>query len=101
MANRLDLHNKLVDILGSNNVYYQPPTNLRMAYPAIIYSRSNIRNSNANDNVYTQSFFYEVIVIDQKSDSEIVERISKLPKIRFDRQYVSDNLYHNVFTIYY
>ena len=101
MGSRLDLQTKLETLLGSKNVYYQPPASVRMNYPAIVYSRSNIENRHADDDVYMQAYFYEVIVIDEDPDSEVVENISKLPGCRFDRHYTSDNLNHDVFTLYY
>lgn len=84
-----------------SNVYYQPPESIKMSYPAIKFKRSDIRNTFANDNVYKQSHFYEITVIDYDPDSMIVEQLSQLPKIKFDRHYVFDNLHHDVFTIYY
>ena len=42
MASRLDLQSKLEKLLGNKNVYYQPPESLKMEYPAIRYSRSDI-----------------------------------------------------------
>lgn len=101
MGSRLDLQTKLETLLGSKNVYYQPPASVRMNYPAIIYSRSNIENRHADDDVYMQAYFYEVVVIDEDPDSEVIENISKLPGCRFDRHYTSDNLNHDVFTLYY
>jgi hypothetical protein len=101
MGSRLDLQTKLETLLGNQNVYYQPPASVRMNYPAIVYSRSNIENRHADDDVYMQAYFYEVIVIDEDPDSEVVENISKLPGCRFDRHYTSDNLNHDVFTLYY
>lgn len=101
MASRLQLQTELEELLGSKNVYYQPPASVRMKYPSIIYSRNNIDNLHANDNVYMQSHSYELIVIDEDPDSEIVEKISRLPSCRFDRHYTTDNLNHDVFTIYY
>lgn len=101
MGSRLDLQTKLETLLGSQNVYYQPPASVRMNYPAIVYSRSNIDNRHADDDVYMQAYFYEVTVIDEDPDSEIVENVSKLPGCRFDRHYTSDNLNHDVFTLYY
>ena len=38
---RLTLQTKLEDLLGSKHVYYQPPENLKMEYPAIRYSKSD------------------------------------------------------------
>ena len=101
MGSRLDLQTKLETLLGNQNVYYQPPASVRMNYPAIIYSRSNIENRHADDDVYMQAYFYEVIVIDEDPDSEVVENISKLPGCRFDRHYTSDNLNHDVFILYH
>lgn len=91
----------LVNILGSRNVYFQPPETLKLQYPAIVYTRSDIRNTFADDEVYKQSFLYEVTVIDKDPDSAIVGKLSKLPRIRFNRHFKSDNLNHDVFTIYY
>lgn len=99
MASRLELHTLLRSIVP--NVYYQPPPSVRMNYPAIVYSRKNIDNTFANDSVYKQDHFYELIVIDKNPDSVYVERISKLPKCNYDRHYTADNLNHDVFTIYY
>lgn len=101
MADRLDLQAELEELLGSRNVYYQPPASVRMQYPAIVYSRSNIDNNFADDSVYMQSHFYEVTVIDEDPDSEIVEAVSKLPTCRFNRHFTSENLNHDTFTLYY
>ena len=101
MDRRPNLHKELVNALGSNNVYFQPPASVKMKYPAIVYSRSDIDNTFADDIVYRQSYFYEITVIDANPDSEIVSRVSRLPRTRFNRHYVSDNLNHDTFTIYY
>lgn len=101
MANRLDLHTKLESILGSRNVYFQPPTSLKMSYPAIVYELSDIDNDFANDEVYNQRRAYKLTVIDKNPDSEYIEVIARLPKCRFDRHYKSNNLNHYVFTLYY
>lgn len=101
MVKRLELHQKLVDILGSGNVYFQPPSTLIMKYPAIRYKRSDISNTYAENNVYMQSYHYDLTVIDRDPDSEIVKKISTLPGIKWKQHYTSDNLNHDVFTIYY
>ena len=101
MATRIDLQNILEELLGSRNVYYQPPESLKMSYPAIVYSRKTIDNSYANNSVYKQNYAYEITVIDKNPDSEIVNKVSKLPTCRFDRHFKSDNLNHDVFTLYY
>lgn len=101
MNNRLELHEIFCEILGSRNAYFQPPESVKMSYPAIRYSRKDIKNRFANDKVYMQKDCYEVIVIDKDPDSELVKKVSTFPMCSFDRHYVSDNLNHDVFTLYF
>ena len=101
MSTRLDLHKLLCDCLGSRNVYFQPPESIKMQYPAIVYSRDDIENNHANNGAYMQSTAYNIIVIDPDPDSEVVQKVSKLPMCMFDRHYAADNLNHDSFTIYY
>ncbi len=101
MATRLDLHEELCKILGNRNVYFQPPASVKMNYPAIVYTRSDIDNTFANNSVYGQTRSYEITVIDKNPDSKIVDTISLFPRIRYDRHFVSDNLNHDVFTLIY
>lgn len=101
MASRLNLQTMLEELLGSRNVYYNPPESVKMKYPAIVYVRSRIDNKHANNSVYKQSIAYDLTVIDEHPDSEIVTRVSKLPSCRWNRHFKSENLNHDVFTIYY
>ena len=97
--NRIKLQNILEEILGSRNVYFQPPENIKMKYPAIVYTRSDIKNTYADDEVYKQDNVYQITVIDANPDSDIVKKISKLPMCRYNRNFKSDNLNHDVFVI--
>lgn len=100
MRTRLELHEKLCEILGSRNVYFQPPESVKMTYPAIRYSRDDIDDIYADDLSYVQSPTYQIIVIDPNPDSEIPMKIKQLPMCTYDRHYAADNLNHDVFTIY-
>lgn len=99
MASRIELHKVLVAVLGSSNVYYQPPSTITMKYPAIVYSRDNIKSTFANNNVYAIDNSYEVIVIDKNPDSEIPGKVALLPTCKFNTNYIKDNLNHDAFTI--
>ena len=101
MGSRLELHEELVAILGSRNVYFQPPETLKMSYPAIRYARVPIRNDFANNSVYKQSQQYEITLIDEDPESAFVGPLSKMPTCKHNRHYQSDNLNHDVFIIYY
>jgi len=99
MSSRLNLHTRLIEVLGTTNVYYQPPASITMNYPAIVYSRDNIASIHANDTVYASRVQYQVIVIDKDPDSIVVDKIAALPTCKFDRQYSADNLNHDVFIL--
>lgn len=99
--NRENLQTDLEAILGSRNVYYQPPESIKMNYPAIVYARSNIQNIFADNAVYAQACIYQITVIDKDPDSPIVDKVAKMPRCRFDRHYVADNLNHDTFILIY
>lgn len=103
MDNReLALSAKLRSVLGSSNVYFQPPKDMDMNYPAIRYE-NNIHDTNKADNMnYIIRRGYTVTHISKKHDTEFIETMLKSFRyIRFDREYKADNLYHNVFILYY
>lgn len=101
ISSRIELQRLFEDVLGSRNVYFQPPETKKMSYPAIVYSRSSIRSKFADDGVYKLSHLYDVTLIDRNPDSEIIDKIASLPHCRYDRHYVADNLNHDTFTIFY
>lgn len=101
MASRLELQNILEQILGSRNVYYQPPESTKLEYPAIVYSKDSIDKSFADNNGYIHNKSYEIIVIDKKPDNPVIDKILELPLSSFSRHYKSDNLNHDVIKLYF
>ena len=101
MANRDDLHEILVNLLGSRYVYYQPPSNITMNYPAIVYSKSDVSSRYANDSAYSIKHKYQIIVIDRDPDNIVIDKLMGLPYSSYDRHYTSDNLHHDVLTLYF
>lgn len=101
MAGELKLQTKLEELLGSRNVYYQPPTNIMMQYDAIRYSLAGINSRFADDKRYKNMKQYELIVISRRSDPEVVDKILELPYASLGKPYVADNLYHYPITLYY
>jgi len=101
MGQRLNLHALLLTLLGSTNVYFQPPSGHLMDYPCIRYERTNIRSKSADNSPYKLVKEYTITVIDANPDSLIPDKISKLPQCVYDRGYKSDNLNHDVFNILY
>lgn len=101
MPSRLELQTQLENLLGSRNVYFQPPESLRMKYPAIVYTRDGINNTFAGDEPYVSRRRYSVTVIDEDPDSLIIDKINTLKNCQFNRHFTSDQLHHDVFTLFY
>lgn len=93
----------LDDILRAicENTYFQPPESVKMVYPAIKYERSKIDNKFAGDLPYIQTNGYKVTVMYFDPDSEIPEKVSKLPSCTLETHFTKDGLNHDIFTLYY
>lgn len=102
MANRLDLQAELEEILGTENVYFQPPGSVKMSYPAIRYKLSGKDLKRANNKIYSKINEYEGVVIDSDPDTDIPDALLEhFEMISFGRPYTADNLNHYPFTLYY
>lgn len=102
MGSRLDLQIELEEILGSREVYFQPPESRKLTYDCIIYSRSNIDTRNADNLHYTNNKRYEVTMIYRNPDSDLTDRIlNHFQYSSFERHFTNDNLNHDVVSIYY
>lgn len=97
---RLEFNGVLKGILGTNQVYFQPPESVKMKYPAIVYELNDIQNVYADDSTYLRHKSYSVTLMDKNPDSEFIEAIANLPKCKFNRFFVSENINHWVFTIF-
>jgi hypothetical protein len=99
MAPRAQLQQLLEAICP--NVYFQPPANIQMEYPAIVYRREPGDVEFANNDRYRSVKQYELTLISRNPDEPIFEELSALPLISHDRVFVADNLHHDVFSIYF
>lgn len=101
LRTRLELQELLEELLGSGNVYYQPPESVKMEYPAIRYTKSNIESDYANNKKYLKRKRYEITVMSKRPDDPVIEKLLDLPYCTFDRHYKADNLNHDVLTLYF
>ena len=101
MDRRLDLHLILKNILGSNHVYFQPPPSVKITYPCIIYERSAINSTKADNMNYLNRVRYTVTLIGANPESNLVSELLKIPMCSYDRFFASDGLNHDVFSLYY
>jgi len=99
---RLELHEKLCEVLGSRNVYFQPPETVKMKYPAIVYHLDNGREIYANNKSYLYRRNYAVTAIDKNPEVEWDEKIlDAFEYCDFQRAFVADNLNHWQFSLYW
>lgn len=102
MSRRLDLQLELEELLGSRNVYFQPPTSIKLKYPCIIYSLDSSYNTFANDKRYFNKKKYDVIFITNNADSDFADKIIEhFFYCAESRRYTAENLYHMAFILYY
>ena len=106
MARRLQLQSLLETLMGDAperklNVYFQPPSNVVMQYPCIVYNRDRARTKFAGNKPYGVVRGYEVTVIDRDPDSEIPGKVAELPMCEHTRFFVAENLNHDVFTLFF
>jgi hypothetical protein len=96
---RLDLQSLLEAI--TEHVYFQPPANIRIDYPCIVYSRDGSDVDRADNVLYRHAKRYQVTVIDRNPDSDLPDKVEELPLCQFDRFFPAENLNHFVFNLFF
>lgn len=100
MKSRLDLHEELCELLGSRNVYFQPPESKKLSYPCIVYKRYDEQIEHANNKPYFRQTGYELTLISKDPDTDLIDKLLYLPYCRYNRHFNADNLNHDVFLLY-
>ena len=99
---RLLLHDILEELLPTGKkAYFQPPANVQMEYPAIVYERDTANTQFAGNSPYRYTKRYQVTVIVGDPDSDIPGKVAKLPMCTMNRHFTADNLNHDVFDLYF
>lgn len=99
MGRRLDLHDLLVSI--TEHVYFQPPENVKLEYPCIVYQRDSANTKFAGNAPYRYTQRYQVTIISRNPDNDILDQVAKLPMCEYQRYFTADNLNHDVFVLYF
>lgn len=97
---RILLHRILENVLGSKNVYFQPPTGMKFQYPCIVYNLADANDHHADNKIYRRLYRYTMTYITKNPDDPKRDEIDDLQYCSFDRFFTSDNLNHFVYTIY-
>lgn len=96
---RVELDRILRTILGSPNVYFNPPESFKLKYPCIVYKFENNSDSYADNKRYFRTKRYTLFYITKDADDPMVDAIDDLQFCRLSRSYSSDGLYHTAYDI--
>lgn len=99
MSNQTRFQSLLEELLGSDEVHFQPPANLTMEYPAITYEVDDIPPQYADNGIFLRTTTYTVTGIDYDPDSPVFQKLADFPRSRFDTRFSTEQLNHSVFTI--
>ena len=95
-----DLLHLLQKAVDHNRVYFQPPENLKIGYPAVIFHLSKVKLDHADDVPYKGAREYSVTLITKEPEPEVLDEILKIPYTTLDNTYIADGMNHFVFTTY-
>ena len=95
-----DLLRLLQQVVQPNPVYFQPPENLKIGYPAVVFHLSKIEIDRASDVPYKGAKEYSVTFITKDPEPDVIDEILKIPYSSLDTTYISDGMNHFVFTVY-
>lgn len=99
---RLSLQTDLTNLLGSKEVYFQPPKSIKMRYPSIVYHLDRIDTRSADNKHYGLFDRYSIIYMTKDADDPFpTEFLTHFPMSSYDRSARNDNLYHHYITLYY
>ena len=101
MGTRLDFQALLEGLQEGVSVYFQPPSNISMTFPAIVYNRDYLATEFADNIPYSNTVRYQVTVIDSDPDSLIPAKVAQLPLMKFVRHYTTENLNHDLYYVYF
>ena len=101
VIDRLALHKKLVDILGSTNVYYQEPPNTGMKYPCILYSFNSITVDKADSKPYILTGNWTITHMFKKISDDTIKynMLNEFLGISFDRRIKTGGVYNDYYTL--
>jgi hypothetical protein len=99
MGKRLELQSLLETF--TEHVYFQPPTNVQLQYPCIVYQRDFAHTLYADGRPYKNTTRYAITVIDRDPDSDIPEKVAEMPMSAFNRFFTADQLNHDVYVVYF
>lgn len=87
---------------GVDNVYFEPPQNIKMFYPCVVFKRGVMSSRHAGNKTYKIDDAWDLTYIRFDPDDEIPHQMLEwFQMIRHTRTFVADGLHHDQFKLYY
>lgn len=99
--NRVKLHHMLEDILGSKNVYYDPPESFKLKYPCIVYYLEGFYDLPADNLTYRRMRRYNMTYITTDSEDPVAEKLADIRYCTLSRPFAVSDLFHFAYVLYY
>jgi hypothetical protein len=98
---RKSLNDLLIEVSGTDQVYFQPGPDDTMQYPCIVYERDDSSVQHADNQPYRSALRYQVTYMAYDPDSDVIDKLLALPLCSFNRHYATSGLNHDVFVLYH
>ena len=95
--------------LGVSNVYFEPPKNLQLIYPCVIFKRGADSHRSCDNRIYKLDNAYDITYVSYEPDDQMANVIlvgdlthePPFKMIRKIRHYVAEGLHHDQYKLYY
>lgn len=93
----------MMEATGIPNCYYDPPENIQMKYPCIVFHLSGDDCLYADNKTYFHTFRWTATIMDRYSTTQerYIREMEEKCRASLDRMFVNDGIHHTVFTINY
>ena len=99
-----ELRDQLYLVNNTKNVYYNPPSSIKMEFPCFRFELNNVDVKHADNKAYARKKRWAVTYISRNvEDIEIVseQMFDIFQYCNFDTSFRADNLNHAVFNLYF
>ena len=96
------VHNFVQKKDKTSHVYYNPPTGFKLEYPCIVYNDADPGVWYADNLKYLSHTHWRVTVMSRDPESgDIASLVEELPYASYENSFISDNIAHRVYDLYF
>ena len=101
MKRKNDIGKLLHTLPVQDEIHFQPSESVKLKYPCILYEFDGYRDFHGDDGRHIVRESFTVTHIYKDPTQNLRETIRSLfSYVRFDRVFIADNLYHDVYSVY-